>query len=617
MTVSLKFKDLNLDASLQKAIDEMNYTDCTPIQAQCIPLLIQGKDVAGLAQTGTGKTGAFLIPMIDRVLKSMKENTAKSDVEAVKADAGRVEGAENAITEAADKSTKIFEDWQRRQFILILVPTRELAEQVLENAEKLMKHTPLKAVSIYGGTSYDKQKNALRDGVEFIIATPGRLMDLYKEHLVDFKQVRAVIFDEADRMFDMGFQDDMKFILRRLPENRQFLLFSATLNFAVMNIAYQFGADPVEINVSKDQAKSENIDDEIYHVGGEEKPRFLLSLLKKSDARQVIIFSNFKKNVDRLAQFLTSNGLPAMGISSLMTQAQRTRVIAQFKSEGARHILVATDVAARGLDVLGVDLVVNYELPDDPENYVHRIGRTGRAGQKGKAISLLGDRDVEALQRIENYSKTKLKIGWMEDADLVDPKDMKPLPRESHSHSSGHGGHGGQKQGGFKPRHDRPRNENGPRKHDGPRPPRRDQDGPRRDHHQQTEGGPREHKVHAGAKPQHPNKPVKHQDNRRPHHSSSSARPQNNAGGNNPKSNRRPVKLKNRPNGSAQRPQSNGTTQAKKGENLGSKISNFVRGLFGSKSKTTPSKPTQQAQGHKVSHSGRHSHKPTRSSGKS
>ena len=555
MTETLKFKDLNLDASLQKAIDEINYTDCTPIQTQGIPLVLKGKDVAGLAQTGTGKTGAFLIPLIERVLRSSQPQ----------------EGS----TQNPEDSTRIFPDWQRRQFVLVLVPTRELAEQVLENAEKLLKHTPLKAVSIYGGTSYDKQKQALRDGVEFIIATPGRLMDLYKEHLLDFKQVRAVVFDEADRMFDMGFQDDMKFILRRIPENRQFLLFSATLNFAVMNIAYQFGAEPIDINVSKDQPKSDNIDDEILHVGNDEKPRFLLSLIKKSDARQIIIFSNFKKNVDRLAQFLTSNGVPAMGISSLMTQAQRTRVISQFKSEGARHILVATDVAARGLDILGVDLVINYELPDDPENYVHRIGRTGRAGQKGKATSLLGDRDVEALQRIENYMQLKLKIGWLEDTDLVKAEEMKPLPRESF--------HG---KPDFKPRH-------GDRGHD--RGPRRDhQRSDRRPENRGPENRERRDEKHAKHdRPKHHNKGShrgEHQKSefskkdhraKQEHQNKSHGKPAAHSN----KSNRRPVKLKNRPmNGQAS------SSSSKAG--IGNKISSFVKSLFkvsGSRSKPTRS----------------------------
>ncbi|MCB0407532.1 MAG: DEAD/DEAH box helicase, partial [Bdellovibrionales bacterium] len=265
---------------------------------------------------------------------------------------------------------------------------------------------------------------------DFIVATPGRLIDLYKEHIVDLTQVRAVVFDEADRMFDMGFKDDMKYLLKRIPKERQFLVFSATLNFDVMNTAYEFGADPVEVNISKDQAKAENVDDEIFHVGNDNKPSYLLSLLKQHEPRQLIIFSNFKRNVERIALFLNKNGYSALGISSLLTQAQRNRVMAQFKSESDRNILVATDVAARGLDVIGVDMVINYELPDDPENYVHRIGRTGRASSKGKAFSLVSDRDVEALARIEDYTRKKINSGWIEDEFLVTTYEAFPAERD-------------------------------------------------------------------------------------------------------------------------------------------------------------------------------------------
>ncbi len=418
----MKFSELNLHPILAKNLETIGFQDCTAIQDQAIPWLRQGKDLAGLAQTGTGKTGAFLIPLIDRVLKGM---VPSEEIQA--------------------SATVAFSEWKRRQFILILVPTRELAEQVYENAKVFVANTQLKCVSIYGGTAYDKQVAALKDGAEIVIATPGRLIDLYKEHLADLGLVRAVIFDEADRMFDMGFKDDMRFILRRIPRDRQFLVFSATLNFDVLNVAYEFGADPVEVNISRDQPKADNVKDEIVHLGFDEKPAYLLSLLKKVKPNQAIIFSNFKHNVDRVARFLTSNGVPAVGISSLLTQAQRNKVMAQFKGESDQNILVATDVAARGLDILGVDLVVNYELPDDPENYVHRIGRTGRAGQTGSAYSLVCDRDVDALQRIEEYLKHKLEAIWMDDSELV--KDFKPFPRDESRKPMGAGG-GSRRMGG-------------------------------------------------------------------------------------------------------------------------------------------------------------------------
>jgi superfamily II DNA/RNA helicase len=398
------FNQLNLEPSLYSNIQKIGFDKCTPIQSLAIPKISAGLDIAGLAQTGTGKTGAFLIPMIDRILKSKR----------------------GQLTE--DEQKHAFVDWQNRNFILILVPTRELAEQVQQNAEGLLYETGLCACSIYGGTGYEKQIEAVKSGAEFVVATPGRLIDLYKEHHIDLKQVRAVVFDEADRMFDMGFKDDMKYILSRIPRTRQFLVFSATLNFDVLNTAYQFGAEPIEIDISRDQAKAENVKDEIFHVGHFDKPMMLLSLIKNQNPNQVIIFSNYKHSVDRIAQFLTSNGLPAMGISSLLSQNQRNRVIEQFKAVNNKNILVATDVAARGLDIKGVDMVINFDLPGDSESYVHRIGRTGRAGAEGKALSLVSDQDVDALSRIESYLKHKIEIGWMDDTHLI--KEFVPYPSE-------------------------------------------------------------------------------------------------------------------------------------------------------------------------------------------
>ncbi len=426
----MKFSELGLEPTIQAAIDKLGYQECTPIQADCIPLVQAGKDVSGLAQTGTGKTAAFLIPLMDRILKWQKAN-----------------------------------EWNAQNFILVLVPTRELAEQVLENVEQLGAESNLKGVSIYGGTGYDKQKEGLKNHVDFVVATPGRLIDLYKEHFVDLKQVRAIVFDEADRMFDMGFKDDMKYVLQRVPKERQFLVFSATMNFDVLNTAYQFGADPVEINVSRDQARAENVKDEILHVGHQDKPKFLLSLLKKHNPKQAIIFSNFKMSVEKIAQFLTENGVPGMAISSLLTQQQRNRVIEQFKAENEKNILVATDVAARGLDIKGVDMVINYEMPNDAESYVHRIGRTGRAGTEGRAYSLVSDRDVESLARVEDYLKHKLATAWMEDSDLV--VEFKPMKDESGYRSRDDRGRGFREndrneRGGERGRGG-PRNDRGPR----------------------------------------------------------------------------------------------------------------------------------------------------------
>jgi len=581
----MKFSEIQLHPLLQANLDKIGFAECTKIQEQAIPVLRTGKDVAGLAQTGTGKTGAFLIPLIDRLLKALAPD------ESVK-----------------DSATLPFVEWKKKQYILCLVPTRELAEQVYENAIKFIEGTELKAVSIYGGTTYDKQIAALKSGVEFVIATPGRFIDLHKEHMADLGLVRAVVFDEADRMFDMGFKDDMKFILKRIPRDRQFLVFSATLNFDVLNVAYEFGADPVEVNIGRDQAKADNVKDYFLHAGTEEKPKYLLSILKKYNPRQAIIFSNFKHNVERLTKFLTSNGVPAVGISSLLTQAQRVRVMEQFKADNDRNILVATDVAARGLDILGVDMVINYDLPDDAENYVHRIGRTGRAGATGQAFSLVGERDVEAHMRIEEYLKNKIENLWLDDADLV--TDFKPVPRDE-SRSRGRfeksAGGGGRDRGGRGGGRDRDR---GPRPggRDRDRGPRQDRDrGPRRDGPPRDpqvagapgEGGPRqEHRDRNRGR--HPGGPPREGQNRdqRPR-GPNGPRPQHarGPGGNGP----RPQGQGGRPHDNQRRHQGNGgpnrhqqgaRSQPPRGgkpgapaapAGLGQKVSGFFKKLFGSK----------------------------------
>jgi ATP-dependent RNA helicase RhlB len=455
MTDSIKkFSDFQLHPALMKAIDAMGYTNCTPIQTRCLPILLKGQDIAGLAQTGTGKTAAFLIPMIDRILRSQEKNEEFPE--------------------------RVFKDWQDNQFVLILVPTRELVTQVLDNLNQLTAGTGLNSIFLYGGVGYDEQKASLKKPFQFLVSTPGRLIDLYKEGFVDLKQVRGMIFDEADRMFDMGFQQDVFFVLNRVPKERQLLMFSATLNMLVTEMAYEAHANPVEIDVSRDKVTTENIEDFIIHMGKEEKPKYLLSIFKKYNPQQVIIFSNFKNKVGRVAEFLNENGYPALGISSLMTQAQRNRVIERFKSENKHNIMVATDLAARGLDIKGVDLVINYELPEDAENYVHRIGRTGRAEQKGMAISFVSDRDVESLMRIEEYLKEKLEALWMEDSEFV--KDFKPFPPDEF----------------YRPQFDKKgpsdRDRGGPRRQgggDNRRPPRRDGGRDHRDNNFRRDQAPR------------------------------------------------------------------------------------------------------------------------------
>jgi ATP-dependent RNA helicase RhlB len=308
---------------------------------------------------------------------------------------------------------------------LVVVPTRELADQTQNSFKAWADGLNLKSAVLVGGEDIQKQIQELKHNPEFVFATPGRLIDLYKEHYLDLKQVRALVFDEADRLFDMGFKEDIKFILQRVPRERQLLLFSATLNFEVLETAYSFGSEPVEVSLASPHAKSENVEDKILHVGDDDKAVFLLSLLAIHKPKQTIVFTNFKNQVELLAAFLRKNNIPAVGISSLLTQAQRQKVMSQFRSENATQLLVATDVAARGLDITGIDLVINYELPQDPESYVHRIGRTGRANESGKAFSLVSDRDIDSLQRIETYLKQPIPTLFLENSEII--KEFTPL----------------------------------------------------------------------------------------------------------------------------------------------------------------------------------------------
>ncbi len=566
----MKFSELQLEPSLQSAIEQLGYTETTAIQAAAMPVILKGKDVAGLAQTGTGKTAAFLIPLMDRLLK------------------GRIPQEQLSEEQKAIWSERAYLDWKAQNFVLILVPTRELAEQVYENIVQLGTASNIRGAAVYGGTGYDKQKEAFRQNVEFIVATPGRLLDLYKENIVDLKQVRAVVFDEADRMFDMGFKDDMKYILSRIPRERHFLVFSATLNFDVLNTAYQFGAEPIEIDVSRDQAKADNVKDEIFHVGHHEKPKYLLSILKKQNPKQVIIFSNFKNNVERIAQFLSINGVPAVGISSLLSQVQRNRVLEQFKADNEKNILVATDVAARGLDIKGVDLVINYELPNDAESYVHRIGRTGRAGAVGTALSLVCDRDVDSLARVEDYLKHKVDIGWIEDSELV--TEFKPMPSEF-SDGGAHRGprDGARREGGSRDRNDRGNDRRG------------DRGGERKQHYAPKGGG--EFRRDDSRRKEFPRKDFQRKDSAQPstaaaangEHKAKHARPQQSSG---PRpaqpahNNRRPQHNNNnnknnrphRPAGAPQRPQhakpKQGSAKPATPPPLMKKVSSFFKKLF-------------------------------------
>jgi ATP-dependent RNA helicase RhlB len=339
--------------------------------------------VAGQAQTGTGKTAAFLITVFHRLL----------EVESLP---------------------------EKEPSALILAPTRELALQIFQDAQVLGGHTGLRMTAVFGGVDYQKQARALREGTDIVIGTPGRVIDYMKQRVLRTRMVRVVVIDEADRMFDMGFVRDLRYILRRLPpyHKRQSLLFSATLNYRVLELAYEHMNCPEEIYIAPEEKTVETVEQYVFHVGLEEKLPLLLGILKKEDWYRVLIFCNTKAGVEFLARKLQANGYPAEGITGDLPQKKRLRLMDRFKS-GRLKILVATDVASRGIHVEDVSHVINYDVPQDKEDYVHRIGRTARAGKKGKALTLACERWVWYLEAIEEYIGKKIPVIWFDEDWLV------------------------------------------------------------------------------------------------------------------------------------------------------------------------------------------------------
>jgi ATP-dependent RNA helicase RhlE len=370
----MKFSELGLDTLLLRAVNEQGYTEPTPVQAKAIPPILLGRDVMAAAQTGTGKTASFTLPMLQRLLgyASTSMSPAKHPVRA-----------------------------------LILTPTRELAAQVEESVKTYGKHIPLKSTAIFGGVPMDPQIADLRAGVEILVATPGRLLDHIQSKLVMFHAVEFLVLDEADRMLDMGFLPDIKRIISLLPEKRQTLLFSATYSEEIRALTKQWLKDPVQVEVAPRNSVTETVTHTVYSVDSRDKRDVLASLVKSRDMRQVLVFCNTKIGANRLAYRLQKDGVGAAAIHSDRTQGERMQALAEFK-EGKVQMLVATDIAARGLDIEELPFVVNFDLPSNAEDYVHRIGRTGRAGSTGEAISLVAPEDREYLANIEKLIKMKL-----------------------------------------------------------------------------------------------------------------------------------------------------------------------------------------------------------------
>lgn len=361
------FKELSISDPIMKALEKMGFEEATPIQAETIPLAKQGKDVIGQAQTGTGKTAAFGIPMIDKI----------------------------------DKSAKTIQG-------LVVAPTRELAIQVAEEINRLGKFKGIRTLPVYGGQHMDRQIRALKDGPHIVVATPGRLLDHMRRKTIRIDNVQTAVLDEADEMLNMGFIDDIRDILKGIPEDRQTLLFSATMPKEIRNIANTLMKSPIEVKVKTKEMTVENIDQ--YFVEVPERLKFdtLTNHIDINAPTLAIIFSRTKKRVDEIAEGLQARGFRAEGIHGDLTQGKRMSVLNKFKG-GRIEILVATDVAARGLDISNVSHVYNFDIPQDPESYVHRIGRTGRAGREGVAVSFITPREVAHLHLIEKVTKSKMK----------------------------------------------------------------------------------------------------------------------------------------------------------------------------------------------------------------
>ncbi len=386
------FEQLGLSTDLLRAISDQGYTKPTPIQEQAIPVILDGNDVMGGAQTGTGKTASFTLPMLRRL--EIHANTSMSP-------------AKHPIR------------------ALILVPTRELAVQVHESVKTYGKYLTLRSTVIYGGVSIDAQVNALRSGIEILVATPGRLLDHLQQKTLGLSKVEIFILDEADRMLDMGFMPDIKQIIQLLPEQRQNLMFSATFSEEIKKLANKILIKPVLIEVAKKNSVSELITHVVHPVEIVRKQELLIFLIKQRKLQQVLVFMRTKQGADRLAKRLNQCGISSAAIHGDRNQLQRTQALADFK-QNLVPVLVATDVAARGLDIEELTHVVNFELPNNPEDYVHRIGRTGRAGTKGFAISLVSQEESKLLIDIERILKIEVKVEKIEGFELrnLQPKTL-------------------------------------------------------------------------------------------------------------------------------------------------------------------------------------------------
>jgi ATP-dependent RNA helicase RhlE len=397
----LTFESLGLSADLLQTVADEGYTEPTPVQAAAIPIVLEGRDVLAAAQTGTGKTAAFTLPILDRLRGHANDS---------------------------------FSPARHPVRVLILVPTRELAMQVDESVRTYGRTVPLRSAVVYGGVPMDPQIKALRAGVEILTATPGRLLDLVGQRVANLGQVEVLVLDEADRMLDMGFLPDIQRIIALLPKRRQNLMFSATFSDDIRRLSGTILRDPALVEVAPRNTAAEAVNQLVYPVDRDRKEELLAHLISTYDLHQVLVFTRTKLAASRLASRLDRAGLDAVAIHSDRTQPERTRALEGFKS-GDIRVLVATDVAARGLDIEDLPVVVNFELPWNPQDYIHRIGRTGRAGASGEAISLVTIDEVDLLRGVQRMLRKA--IPWTVEDGFVPDRTAEPRPlgmRAGHAH---------------------------------------------------------------------------------------------------------------------------------------------------------------------------------------
>ena len=391
-TTATAFSSLPIHAAIQEALEDNRLTHTTPIQEKTLPLTLSGHDVMGLAQTGTGKTAAFLISLYHYLLTNPVHPKAKGP------------------------------------WAIVLAPTRELAVQIKKDADQIGAYTGLNSLAIYGGVSMEHQRNLLENApIDIIIGTPGRTIDLYKQKVIRLKNIEVCVLDEADRMFDLGFIDDVRYLLRQMPpaHERLNLLFSATMAQKVQELAYEYFNAPETVSIESEHATADNITQILYHTARHEKTPLLIGLLNRDKPARSMIFLNTKRDLERLSIVLEANGYPNAALSGDIPQKKREKIIKDFQS-GAVNIVVATDVAARGLHIPDITHVFNYDLPQVAEDYVHRIGRTARAGASGTAISFACEEYVYSLPEIEHYIHNKLPVTPLDEellADVIPPSD--------------------------------------------------------------------------------------------------------------------------------------------------------------------------------------------------